>query len=161
EYVDGALDVWIHFGMPEQTEHYSYVTFYENSPASDDSRIGVKGSFNTGLFLPGFGTGALGVYSTVDEVEAATLDLNPMAGFDSAGGEFFFYGSIEHADEFSFSGSTSARYQVRRILKPCPQPDQVRIKNWETLVKPQITVCSTCPNSSGLEWDGTFPEQDG
>jgi hypothetical protein len=160
EYLDGVLDVWIRFGDPEQQEHYSYITFYENSPFPGEPSAGVKSSFSP-FFLAGFGTDALGIYSTIGEVEDATLDLNPLPGGGWDGGEVFMFGEIYNSTTLYFSGSTSARYHARRILQPYPEPDQIRIKDWGTTVEPQINICNTCANSSGAEWDGTFPEQDG
>ncbi|HEX5222319.1 MAG TPA: hypothetical protein VFZ59_22390 [Verrucomicrobiae bacterium] len=154
EYVEGALDMWAF----DDTAHYYYFTRFCYEPWCQH-RIEVVSNF--GAWLPG----VKGAAFTEDlaAVEQATLALNPIREGNWNGGtiglSLFDNFSID-PDEFTFH-PPGATYRLRRVAKPIEVPDRVRIKDWETVVKPLVIVCNTCPGSSGVEWDGTFPTNDG
>ena len=155
EYVSGA----IHLRSPNEGSTYMYFTRFCYNPDflcqlhiyveldSDDSFGSLVGTQSEMLSV----------------VESVTLALNSPSELRTDGGNL----GLKLEDTFSLPGEFTfappgATYRLRRTAMPYAQPSSVRIKDWETTVKPLLTMsCEYYPVSNENEWDGTFPDEYG
>jgi hypothetical protein len=150
EYVQGA----IHLVNSVSGTTFTYLTKYlhdSNYPEDDFVRV---------YSSPGLGGPLQGTWgSSISSVETATLAANPVCVGNWDGGQI----NLTISDTYSLPGEhiyslPGATYRLRKTATGYQQPPRVRIQNWETEIKPKISICETCPASVEDEWDGTFPD---